>query len=49
VDDLILVWHMGREEVDRKRVAVTMPAKYILEAERLCGFEIPSENISGAY
>jgi hypothetical protein len=47
VDDLILVWHMGREEVDRKRVAVTMPAKYILE--RLCAFEIPSENISGAY
>jgi hypothetical protein len=23
-----------------------MPAKYILQAERLCAFEIPSENIS---
>ena len=30
MDDLILVWHMRRREVDRKQAAVTLPAKYIL-------------------
>jgi hypothetical protein len=46
VDDLILVWHMGRGGVDRNRAAVTMPAKYILHSERFCAFEVPGENIS---
>jgi hypothetical protein len=33
VDDLILVWDMGRGRVYRKLAAAKMPAKYILKAE----------------
>jgi hypothetical protein len=46
MDGLILVWQTGRGAADRKQAAVTTPAKYILQAERLCAFEAPGENIS---